>query len=113
MPWMRSRLAGPAELGDAPSDTLYTAPAASTYNTGKITVRKVHFYNADSVTRYITLSIGADAAGTRLLDAFPIPAFSAYDLWGPLNLSATEVIQGFADTANKVTYTIDGEIETY
>ena len=112
MGWFKSRLAGPALLTGAAA-TLYTAPAASTYNTGKVVVRRIHLFNEDTSARTVTISIGADAAGTRILDAFSIPANTPYDLWGPFNLAAAEIIQGLADTTNKVTQTIDGEVETY
>jgi hypothetical protein len=95
------RLAGPAQLS-ASAATKYTAPAA-----GAI-VRYVRFYNADTVARTITFSVGTDAAGTRLLDARTIAAGGEFDWYPIIPMTNAEIIQAFADSANKVTLTISG-----
>jgi len=97
------RLFGPAQL-TAAAATKYTTPAGK-----KALIRCFHFYNADTSARTVTLSIGADAAGTRLLDAYSIPAGSVYDLWGYYELDAAEIIQALADVTLKVTLTIQGD----
>jgi hypothetical protein len=56
-----------------------------------------------------TLSIGADAAGTRLFGALSIPANSERSFWGPYTLVAAEIIQALGGTTNILTLTIDGE----
>ena len=60
------RLAGPAQVSNAAA-TKYTAPAA-----GAI-VRHVRVSNPSGSPVTFTLSVGADAAGTRLFDAFSVP----------------------------------------
>lgn len=97
------RLAGPAQLGNAAA-TLYTVPS-----TTKTIVRHIHLFNADTVAHTITISITADAASKRIYDAYSLAAGTELDRWGYYVLEAAEILQGFADTASKVTYTIDGD----
>lgn len=97
------RLAGPAQL-TASAATKYTVPSST-----KTVVRHIHFYNADTVPRTVTLSIGSDAAGTRIYDAFSIAAGSQSDNWCYYVLEAAEIIQALADVTLKVTLTIDGD----
>ena len=101
---------GPAALSNAAA-TIYTAPTAGTYLAGPAVVRKIHFFNADVVARTVTVSIGADAAGTRILSGYSIPAASPYDLWGPFTLEATEIVQAYASVVTVVTYEIEVEEE--
>jgi hypothetical protein len=97
------RLYGPAALTGSAAD-LYTAPAATT-----AIARKIHLQNNDSVARTVTMSIGADASGTRILDAKSIPANDFITLWGPWTLAAAEKFTGSCSSANKIVITIDGE----
>lgn len=100
------RLAGPAQLAAAAA-TLYTTPAVTT-----ATIRHIRVTNPDTVTRTFTMSITADAASTRsIADAKPIPAGRWYESNGPWVLAAGEILQGFASTATKLVYEIDG-VET-
>jgi hypothetical protein len=96
------RLFGPAQLTNAAA-TKYTVPAGT-----KTKVRHVHFCNPGAATT-ITCSLGADAAGTRLLDAMPIPASSPYDWYPYMVMDAAEIIQAFAGVTNQVTMTIFGD----
>jgi hypothetical protein len=101
------RLAGPAQL-TAAAATKYTTPA-----TTKTFVRQLHFFNADTVARTVTWSIGADAAGTRLLDSYSIPAASPYDAFLQQGIvDAAEIVQALADVTLKVTLTIFGFEQT-
>jgi hypothetical protein len=54
------------------------------------------------------MSIGADAAGTRLLDAYSIGAGQVLDLYPQYQMDAAEIFQAFAGTNNILTLTIDG-----
>lgn len=96
------RLAGPALVTNAAA-TKYTAPAATVTK-----VQNIHVQNPSNSVVTFTLSIGADAAGTRLFDALPIQPLSAFDSFGPFYLAAGEIIQAFAGTTNVLTLTIDG-----
>lgn len=97
------RLHGPAQLSNSAS-TKYTVPGATT-----AVVRHIHVQNPSGSAVDFTLSIGANAAGTRIFDGLPIPADSERSFWGPYTLVAAEVIQGLAGTNNILTLTIDGE----
>lgn len=97
------RFAGPAQVSSAAA-TKYTVPA------GRIaTIRHIHVSNPTSSAVTFTMSIGADAAGTRIFDAYSIPANSVLDHFGVYVLSAAELFQAFAGTNNVLTLTVDGE----
>lgn len=112
MGWTRTR-SGPAFLANGAAATIYTAPSAGTYATGKATIRKIELFNADTSARAITISVGADGTSTRIRSAYSLAAQTPHIIWGPINLATTEIIQGFADAASKVTYEIDVEEETF
>lgn len=100
------RIVGPALLGNSDA-TLYTAPSYVP-STQVTVIRKVHFFNADTVARTVTLAIGDSAtASKRLLDAYSIPAATPYILWGPFTMAAAETLEGFASAASIVTITAD------
>lgn len=99
----RKRLFGPALLTSATA-TKYTAPAGST-----AVIRKFHVSNGSTAAATLTISIGADAAGTRIVDAESIPANSTREYWGPETLAAAELIAAFSGTTGVLTLTIDGE----
>lgn len=94
------RLYGPAALTTGAA-TKYTSPATGAQ------IKHIRVDNpGGGSTRAFTLSIGADAAGTRVYDALAIPP-GGLDLWGPFTLGNAEVVQAFADNAALV-LTIDG-----
>jgi hypothetical protein len=97
------RLFGPAQVSNAAA-TKYTAPAATT-----TVLRHVHVSNPTGSPVTFTMSIGADAAGTRLFDAFTIPAATTYDWYGYAVIAAAEVVQAFAGTNNVITLTGFGD----
>lgn len=103
------RLHGPAQVSNAAA-TKYTVPA-----TTKTIVRHIHVQNPSGSPVTFTLSIGADAAGVRVFDAFSIPAAAAgvtanvIDHYCYYVLDAAEVIQALAGTTNILTLTIDGD----
>ncbi|HEV8549241.1 MAG TPA: hypothetical protein VGQ57_09435 [Polyangiaceae bacterium] len=98
------RFFGPAQLNASPATTKYTVPA-----TRIAVIRNIHVYNPTGSAVTFTMSIGADAAGTRIFDAFSVPANSVYDSFAPFVLAAGELVQAFAGTANVLTLTLDGE----
>lgn len=103
------RLAGPAQVSNAAA-TKYTVPALT-----RTIVRHIHVQNPSGSAVTFTLSIGADAAATRVFDAWSIPAAGAgvtgnvIDHWCYYVLDAAEIIQAFAGTNNILTLTIDGD----
>jgi predicted amidohydrolase len=97
------RLFGPAQLSGAAA-TKYTVPAGT-----KAIVRHVHLFNASGAPVTVTVSLGADAAGTRLFDAFSVPSGQPFD-WYPYQvMEAAEVIQAFASVANVVVMAVFGD----
>lgn len=97
------RLFGPAQVNGSPAQTKYTVPAGT-----KARVRHVHVFNPAAAITF-TLSLGADAAGTRLFDAYTIPANSPFDWYPYLIMDAGEVLQAFASVANQLVLTIWGD----
>lgn len=96
------RLAGPAQLTGAAA-TQYTVPA-----TTKTIIRHIHISNTGAGAVTLTMSVGTDAAGTRLFDAYSIAAGATLDWFPFLVLTAAEIIQAFAGTANVLVITISG-----
>lgn len=103
------RLHGPAQVSNAAA-TKYTVPAAT-----KAIVRHVHVQNPSGSAATFTLSIGADAAGVRVVDAYSVPAAAAgvttsvVDWYVYYVLEAAEILQAFSGTNNVLTLTIDGD----
>lgn len=94
------RLFGPAALTTSAA-TKYTSPAAGAQ------IKRIRVDNpGGGVTRTFTLSIGADAVGTRLYDAISVPP-GGIDIYGPFTLGNAEIVQAFADNT-AVVLTIDG-----
>lgn len=98
-----TRLAGPALVSNAAANK-YTVPAVT-----KTIVRHIHVQNPSGAAVTFTLSIGADAAATRLFDAYSIAAGAVLDHFCYYVLEAAEVIEGLAGTNNILTLTIDGD----
>lgn len=86
------RLFGPSQLTNAAA-TQYTVPAST-----KTLVRHIHVSNPSASAVTFTLSVGADAAATRLFDAYSIAAGGVLDFYPFLVLGATEIIQALAGT---------------
>lgn len=98
------RLYGPAAQATS-ATTRYTVPAST-----KTIIRQILVCNTASASATITISIGTDAAGTRLFDAAAVPAKSTLDIQGFIVMDAAEVMQVTA-SATTVTLAIFG-IET-
>ncbi len=97
------RLAGPALVTNAAA-TKYTVPA-----TTKTIIRHIHVQNPSGSAVTFTISIGADAAGVRIYDAYSIAAGAVLDHFGIYVVDAAEIVQALAGTTNILTLTIDGE----
>lgn len=99
---LQKRLSGPAALTTSAA-TQYTVPGSTS-----TILRSIHVANTSaSVVSTLTLSIGADAAGTRLFAAFPIPGSGVLDWSGFIVLNAADIIQALASVAT-LTLTISG-----
>lgn len=103
------RMYGPALLTNSAA-TKITVPASTKY-----VIRQIHLQNNDASAHTVTISIGADAAGTRLLDAFSLAAKAAgvqtsmLDLFGYWVMDAAEILQALADANSVVNITIFGD----
>lgn len=103
MPRIATRLFGPAQLTNAAA-TKYTVGAS------KIgIVLRIHVSNPSGSTVNFTLSIGADAAGTRIFDAYPIAPNTVLSFPCYLPLAAAEIIQAFASTTLVLVLELEGE----
>lgn len=96
------RLTGPTSLGNSAA-TVYTCPGTTTAQ-----VVDIHVANTTGSDATLTLSVGADAAGTRLYSAQTVPAHGSIQRTGLVVLAATEIIQAYSGTASALTLTISG-----
>lgn len=103
MPRIATRLHGPAQVSNAAA-TKFTVAASE-----KVIVRHIHLQNPSGSAVTFTCSIGADAAGTRIMDALSIGANSIFDHFCFYTLDAAEIMQAFAGTNNVLVLTINGE----
>jgi hypothetical protein len=91
---------GPAAVPAAAADMITAVPGGHTFSLKDITVA-----NTTASAINFTLSVGADATGTRLYSAVTIPANSSLNWSGTRFLLAGEKMQGFG-TATGLTITI-------
>lgn len=106
MPRTATRIVGPAQVATGPT-TIYTAPALT-----KVVTRRIHVMNPSGSAVTFTLTIGADAAGTRVLGAYSIAAGAVYIEYGPMTIDAAEIITASAGTNNILVLTIDADVYT-
>lgn len=98
-----TRLAGPAQVSNAAATKLTVAASE------KNIIRHIHVQNPSGSAVTFTASIGADAAGTRIFDAYSIAAGAVLDHFCYYDLDAGEVLQAFAGTNNILVLTINGD----
>lgn len=99
------RLYGPAQLASSAA-TVYTVPASTT-----AILRYMIFTNTTGTDRSITVSVGADAAATRIISAVTIPTGGFIEWAGFIPMTAGEVVQASAAVATAITAVICG-VET-
>jgi hypothetical protein len=103
------RLYGPALVATGPT-TVYTVPALT-----KAIIRHIHVSNPSGSAVTLTISVGADAAATRILGAYSIPAAAAgvtgsvIDLFYYLVMDAAEILTLSAGTNNILVIVVDGD----
>ena len=103
MPGTPRRVFGPALLTNA---------AATKYTVGtglSALIRFIHVDNNDAASHNLTISLGADAAGTRLFQTYAIAALASFDWYPYLPMAAAETIQAFADASNVLNMTMTGD----
>jgi hypothetical protein len=88
---------------------LLTDSAATVFtSSGDSLVEMIHLYNQHSSAVTFTLSVGTDAAGTRLWDSYPIPADKDVKLRLYLALADGEVLQAYSGTDAVLNISVDG-----
>lgn len=97
------RLSGPQLLTNA-TVTQYTVPAAA-----RTIVRHIHISNTSAGAVTLTMSIGADAQGTRIFDGYTIASGAVLDHFCYYVLAAAQLIAAQGGTNNILTCTIDGD----
>lgn len=97
-----ARLSGPALLSNVAA-TIYTSPSATV-----TAIRDIELDNNSALPVTVTISIGADAAGTRWFAAYPVGANSHAQWTGNMVLAATEIVQAYCSTASVVVCTMSG-----
>lgn len=103
------RLYGPAAVATGPT-TVYTVPALT-----KTIIRHIRVSNPSGSAVTLTVSVGADAAGTRIMSAYSIPAAAAgvtdsvRDIFLYLIVDAAEIVTLSAGTNNILVIVINGD----
>jgi hypothetical protein len=109
MATVKANLSGPALVATGPT-TLRTTAA------NEIDVIFVIWVsNPTAAAVSLTVSIGADAAGTRIIGtntAANIPANSVVPFYGPWVIPASTVLTASAGTNNVLNMTVVGEVRT-
>lgn len=103
---LAARIVGPILLTNS-SVTLYTVPALT-----QAIVRNIIVANTSATAATARLSIGVDAAGTRILPEVSIPANSVYDWSGFLVMEAAETLRGQSGTTDVLAITVSGVLVT-
>lgn len=97
-----TRFYGPAQLANT-ATTLFTVGAGLT-----AILRYIHVVNTSGTDRTFTLSVGADAAGTRLYSAITVPAGGVLTERLNVPVAAEEVVQAYASATTALTLTVAG-----
>lgn len=104
---IQKRMAGPGQLTNA-SVTKYTVAA----NRRGI-IRHIHVSNPSVSAVTLTMSIGVDAVGTRIFDAYSVAANTVLDHFCYYVLEAAEIVAAQAGTTLVLVLTIDGDEEIF
>ena len=102
MPRLATRPFGPALLTNSAA-TKVTVPSNE-----KLNITRLHVSNPTVSTVDFTMSVGADAAGTRMFDAYPIPPDTVLSFPMDLTLEEAEIIQAFASTTSVLVMELEG-----
>jgi hypothetical protein len=95
------RFSGPDQLTNA-AVTKYTCPGSTV-----ATVTRIRVINPTAGAVNFKMSLGADAAGTRIYDQ-NIGAGGALDAYGPFTLTAGQIIQAYAGANASLVLVING-----
>lgn len=101
-----SRIVGPTLLTNTTA-TLYTVPGST-----QAILRNIIIANTSGTAATARLSIGVDAAGTRILPEVSIPANSIFEWSGFLVMEAAETLRGHSGTTNVLAITVSAVLVT-
>lgn len=101
---MTRRIYGPALVATGPT-TVYTAPTGI-----RAVLQTVVVSNPTASPVTFTLSIGADAAGTRVVSAVTIAANSITTLYPRVPVEPAEIVTVSAGTNNVLVVTLAAEL---
>lgn len=105
-----ARLVGPTQLGvTGVAESSLCSPASG--SSVKLTYIKATNTDA-AATHYLCVSIGADAAATRVVDQVAIAANDEYERWIAWVLTSSDILCASADAASKITLTMNGKLQT-
>ena len=90
---------GPTSLTGSAA-TVYTVPGATV-----TLLRDIHFCNETGSDATVTVSIGSDGSGKRILKDYVVPANDYRGFVGGIKLGAAEVVQAYGGTSGAVTLT--------
>jgi hypothetical protein len=96
------RFFGPKQLANS-ATTEYTVPGATT-----AVILQLWFSNPTTGDATVTLSLGADAAGTRLLGTYTVPANSVFAPSCYHVMTAGEILQVYASAATTIVGSASG-----
>lgn len=96
------RIAGPTQMANT-ATTVYTVPGSTT-----TVIRNLHIANTTSNAVTFTMSIGADAAATRIYHQYSVGPGDIYDWTGAIVLNAADILQAYASSATSLTLTLSG-----
>ena len=97
------RLFGPGLL-TAAAVTKYTVPTST-----KTIIRHFRINNVTASAANVTISIGADAAGTEIVTALSIASNSIVDHYGYWVMDAAEILQALSGTASAINLSAYGD----
>lgn len=100
------RMIGPKTPATS-ATTEYTAPSGSG-STVTAAIRFIHVSNPTAADATFTMSIGSDASGTRLFDAFTVPAHKVFRYACNFPIIQGEIVQVFQGTASALIMTVGG-----
>lgn len=100
-------IVAPAYLGSSAAN-IYTPPASTIYRI----ITHIHLVNTDTVARTVSIyrgGTGGSTGGTELFKNKSIAAGETYDYYCQMKMLSTDFLSGLADSANKVTVTVEYE----
>lgn len=102
------RLVGPVALSATMTTNVFNQASALIYSV----IKQIHVANKTAGPVSFSLWLGATAgnvAGTEFLNAISVPANSAYDWYGNLNMLSTDFLVGGASAGTSLTIIVEGE----